>query len=169
MCVQYRRRAGRVAALSPQGDALQWPQVGRHPGEPLVVAPTPLAVVDQHALLVVVDLLDSGRIPEGTEAQNEKDGLVTRIVFPILCVCKCVCLTRSCGGLWLQVELQPQRLSQTFLEESSSGGERQRRQHRTPNQHVQEIARNWRSVWDALTVSIFLIIFLSISCRYVPH
>lgn len=37
------------------------------------MAPAPLAVVDQHPLLVVVNLLDGGWVPGGMEAGRQSD------------------------------------------------------------------------------------------------
>lgn len=54
-----------------------------------------------------------------------------------------VCLTRSCGGPWLQAELPPQRQSLTCLEESSSEGETQRHQSTAADQATSP------TVWSA--------------------
>lgn len=62
----YRLGGRRTEAPPPQADPLQRPQVRRAPLKPLVMATAPLAVVDQDTLFVIVDLLNGGRIPDGT-------------------------------------------------------------------------------------------------------
>lgn len=66
----YRGGLRGVQTLPPQADSLQGTQVRRAPVEPFVVAPAPAAVVDQNPLLVVVDLLYGGRVPERTTSKT---------------------------------------------------------------------------------------------------
>lgn len=67
----YRVRIRWVQALPPQADALQRPQEGWAPLEPLIVTVVPLLVVDKDPLFVVVNFLDGRWIPDGTTTEAE--------------------------------------------------------------------------------------------------
>lgn len=65
--VRVSRHRGHVVllqALSPQLDSLHGPKVGAAPVKPLVIAMTPLSVMNQDLLVLVIDLLNAGGIPD---------------------------------------------------------------------------------------------------------
>lgn len=60
-----------LQSFPPQLDALHRPQVRAGPLEPLVIAVAPLPVVNQHLLIIIVNLLNASRVPAREDIRRE--------------------------------------------------------------------------------------------------